>query len=41
VVKPVRFLASERQDLLSPWGEIIHFSMARSSNYCPTPLPSY
>jgi hypothetical protein len=41
MIKSVGFLASKRQNLLSPWGEIIHCSMARLSSYCPTPLPSH
>ena len=41
VVEAVGLLASERQDLLCPWCEIIHCSMARPSRHCPTPPPSY
>src|SRR5215471_20683849 len=41
VVETVGFLASKRQNLLSPRCEIIHRSMVRSSSHCLTPLPSY
>src|SRR6266446_4621097 len=41
VVKPVGFLASKRQNLLSPGCEVIHCSMAWSSSHCQTLPPSY
>src|SRR5437667_904874 len=41
VVESVGFLASKRQNLLSPRCKIIHYSMVRSSSHCLTPLPSY
>jgi hypothetical protein len=41
VIKPVGFLASKRQNLLSPGCEIIHRSMARQSNLRPIASPSY